>query len=456
MPLSPDMFPMEHRQIWVDLFIRYNAPVPSSAAVERLFSMGSDVMRPKRSSLTAKNFEKLVFLKGNMNLLKGRWELEDSDEDYSQFKNLRAKLSSPEEEHMCRCAERDEDNVMECPVCLTAYDDKVQRPCTLPCGHTYCMPCVNGLMKQGPVACPNCRVVHAVPEAGQFPISYTIENLLMRMRGASLASPPPSAEKDAAESAHSPGTGPGQEGQQGFSKCVRSLLEEQEAKILAAIHSCQNVKAQLKKYQTIMRDWGREQQDLEDRLQALIDQCKDARELAQQEESSASEKEQQINQGEQQLHTVLQAVRTAASAGEAYETIEDAYNVMEEETQREECLAKFPDVHTVTTIKKPTTRLLSILGLPTAHHTAAQHPRTRCKTHQEFSYEKPLLGPTKRPFYVEDSASHHAVTAQSRVPLPACCNSDHLDIQYFPKDRDQDNAYYNPPATAEYTLVRAK
>ncbi|KAG0723026.1 LINE-1 retrotransposable element ORF2 protein [Chionoecetes opilio] len=80
-PLSPDMFPMEHRQIWVDLFIRYNTPVPSSAAVERLFSMGSDVMRPKRSSLTAKNFEKLVFLKGNMNLLKGRWELEDSDDE---------------------------------------------------------------------------------------------------------------------------------------------------------------------------------------------------------------------------------------------------------------------------------------------------------------------------------------------------------------------------------------
>ncbi|KAG0725684.1 hypothetical protein GWK47_038132 [Chionoecetes opilio] len=80
-PLSLDMFSMEHRQIWVDLFIRYNTPVPSSAAVERLFSMGSDVMRPKRSSLTAKNFEKLVFLKGNMNLLKGRWELEDSDEE---------------------------------------------------------------------------------------------------------------------------------------------------------------------------------------------------------------------------------------------------------------------------------------------------------------------------------------------------------------------------------------
>ncbi|KAG0693428.1 hypothetical protein GWK47_027517 [Chionoecetes opilio] len=80
-PLSPDMFPMEHRQVWVDLFIRYNTPVPSSAAVERLFSMGSDVMRPKRWSLTAKNLEKLVFLKGNMTLVKGRWELQDSDDE---------------------------------------------------------------------------------------------------------------------------------------------------------------------------------------------------------------------------------------------------------------------------------------------------------------------------------------------------------------------------------------
>ncbi|KAG0729299.1 E3 ubiquitin-protein ligase TRIM56 [Chionoecetes opilio] len=241
---------------------------------------------------------------------------------------------------------------MECPVCLTAYDDKVQRPCTLPCGHTYCSPCVNSLKEQGQVACPNCRVEHPVPEAGQFPISYDFENLLMRMSGASLASPPPCAAKDTAESAHSLGTRPGQKG---LNKWVRSLREEQEAKILAAIHSCQKVKAQLNQYETTVRAWGREQQDLEDRLQALIDQCKDARVLARQEELSASDKRRQVEHGEQQLHTVLQAVRTAASAVEAYETIEDADHVMEEETQREEeCLAMIPDVHTVTTIKKAT------------------------------------------------------------------------------------------------------
>ena len=68
-PVNKNIFPMEHRDVWVDLFIRYNTPIPSSAAVERIFSTAGDIIRPKRSSLTASNFEELVFMKGNMDLL---------------------------------------------------------------------------------------------------------------------------------------------------------------------------------------------------------------------------------------------------------------------------------------------------------------------------------------------------------------------------------------------------
>jgi hypothetical protein len=68
--VSYDQFPLLQRSAWLDLFNKYNTPLPSSAAVERLFSFGSDILRAKRSSLTADNFEKLVFLKGNMHLLK--------------------------------------------------------------------------------------------------------------------------------------------------------------------------------------------------------------------------------------------------------------------------------------------------------------------------------------------------------------------------------------------------
>lgn len=77
------MFPGLCRPAWVDVFLRFNTPIPSSAAVERLFSQGSDIMKPKRASLTSENFERLVFMKGNMDILKqnlSRLESEDQED----------------------------------------------------------------------------------------------------------------------------------------------------------------------------------------------------------------------------------------------------------------------------------------------------------------------------------------------------------------------------------------
>ena len=46
-----------------DLYIKFNTPIPSSAAVERLFLTGKDVLKPKKSHLTDKHFEMLLFLR---------------------------------------------------------------------------------------------------------------------------------------------------------------------------------------------------------------------------------------------------------------------------------------------------------------------------------------------------------------------------------------------------------
>jgi hypothetical protein len=51
--------------VLVKLFVQYNTTIPSSAAVERIFSTGKDILKPKRASLSDKNFERLMFLKGN-------------------------------------------------------------------------------------------------------------------------------------------------------------------------------------------------------------------------------------------------------------------------------------------------------------------------------------------------------------------------------------------------------
>ena len=48
-----------------DLFIKFNTPISSSAAVERLFSTGKDVLNPKRGRLTDKHFEMLLCLRKN-------------------------------------------------------------------------------------------------------------------------------------------------------------------------------------------------------------------------------------------------------------------------------------------------------------------------------------------------------------------------------------------------------
>lgn len=57
-----------HEKVLIDIFIRYNTAMPSSASVERLFSLGKDINRAKRSLLSDDNFNMLMFMKGNMHL----------------------------------------------------------------------------------------------------------------------------------------------------------------------------------------------------------------------------------------------------------------------------------------------------------------------------------------------------------------------------------------------------
>lgn len=61
--VSVDLFPKQHRGL-VEPY--RSSPTP-------LFSLGFEVLAPKRPAQTGDNFEKLVLVTGNMHLLKGNW-----------------------------------------------------------------------------------------------------------------------------------------------------------------------------------------------------------------------------------------------------------------------------------------------------------------------------------------------------------------------------------------------
>ena len=56
-----ESFPVFHQRAWVEVYLKYNTGISSSAAIERVFFDGSDVMKPKRATLSSENFEQLVF-----------------------------------------------------------------------------------------------------------------------------------------------------------------------------------------------------------------------------------------------------------------------------------------------------------------------------------------------------------------------------------------------------------
>ena len=69
---------------------------------------------------------------------------------------------------------------LTCAICLSKFTE----PKVLPCLHTYCKECIEGLVAKSPktttVVCPQCRVEHSLPEggAGKLLTSFSFTNMI--------------------------------------------------------------------------------------------------------------------------------------------------------------------------------------------------------------------------------------------------------------------------------------
>ncbi|RLV91510.1 hypothetical protein DV515_00014090 [Chloebia gouldiae] len=66
---------------------------------------------------------------------------------------------------------------LTCPICFDTFAE----PRVLPCSHTFCGPCLRGLLEPGPgLSCPSCRAPVAVPAAGleALPINFALKAVI--------------------------------------------------------------------------------------------------------------------------------------------------------------------------------------------------------------------------------------------------------------------------------------
>lgn len=237
-----------------------------------------------------------------------------------------------------------QDNPQECNICFTAFDDSEHRPRTLPCGHTYCSPCIGGLIEDGLLCCPSCRAHHPGNQVSQFPISYTIEAFIKKIKtvGAQQSRSP---KKGAPSSSRAAGSST----QRGVKRKLELLLEEEKSTIANMSALWKDVDSQLDEYIEQLNKWELQHNTYVGVLSKLEKQQSNAITLLRKEKVRVQDIKKDGKEEIKQLENVQKMINVVKKPQEYITTIELADNCSESiEVWHRTCQKNFPNVETVT------------------------------------------------------------------------------------------------------------
>lgn len=192
------------------------------------------------------------------------------------------------------------------------------------------------MIKDFKLTCPRCRTEHYAEDVQQIPVNYDMEEFIRRMNAMQLTA------VDKGKRSH--------DGPPGISNKLQSLLEEQKASARHQMSDNQKVQSSLLKYHQQLRGWKVQHQQIQDRLDHLVQQNKEALVLLEEEDSRVTDRLTEGEEGRVRLQTMLESLDTVNTAKEMVSAIDEAEG---RNTQAQDwnqtCREQFPDVNTVHT-----------------------------------------------------------------------------------------------------------
>ncbi|XP_063615428.1 uncharacterized protein LOC134788464 isoform X2 [Penaeus indicus] len=195
----------------------------------------------------------------------------------------------------------------ECEVCLDLFNGNDKRPRVFPCGHTFCSLCIENLLQNGSVTCPNCRVQHRASNVAIFPVVFILEDFIKKRN-------PSTTERLAA----------GQPPWKRFGKKIAKEKEGQEASFRNLRIAYKAKYSQLDDYAACLYDWECQHQELDAKLRDVLEKQRIIKLMLEEEKRLVKAQQHEGREQQKLLDVAVESLEAANTMQELIAAVNEA------------------------------------------------------------------------------------------------------------------------------------